>query len=287
MCAYGEGNMRINAYAKINWTLNVVGRRPDGYHELDMLMQDVELCDVVELSEAEGLTLAIDGPRGGGLSAGADNLMLRAARLLREETGVRAGANMRLTKRVPMQAGMGGGSGDAAAVLRGLNDMWRTGLSLDELCALGMRLGADIPYCLTGGLCRVRGVGERIERLPGAPELELLVAMPARGLSTRDVFALSRACPRQDTLRAAQALRAGDWDWLEQFTANDLESAACQLLPEVGRCVELMRGCGARFARMTGSGSAVYGVFGRGEAEAALARVRAEYADCFVTRTRG
>ena len=285
-CVWAGCRVIIKAYAKINWTLNVLGERPDGYHELDMLMQSVELCDDVELLESDELTLAIAGPRGEGLSAGEDNLMLRAARLLLRETGARAGAALRLVKRAPMQAGMGGGSGDAAAVLAGLNELWRLGLTQGELSGLGVRLGADIPYCLSGGLCRVQGLGERVERLEGARVWELLVALPGRGLSTRDVFARSAACPRQDTLRAARALREGDWDWLERFTANDLERAACAMLPEVVECAALLRASGARFVRMTGSGSAVYGVYAPGDAQRALDKVRRRFGDSFVTRTR-
>lgn len=275
--------MLIRAYAKINWNLNVLGELPGGYHELDMLMQSVELCDDVELLEGDQLSLDIAGAQG--LSAGNDNLMLRAARLMREHTGVERGVCMRLVKRIPMQAGMGGGSSDAAAVLRGLNEMWGAALGEDELCALGLKLGADVPYCLTGGLCRARGLGERLRREQGAPEVRLIVAMPERGLSTAGVFRRCKSGCEQDAGRALEALRARDWAWLDAHTMNDLQAPACELRPEIAKCIALMRECGADFARMTGSGSAVYGVFETASAERALERVRAAYPVCWLTRT--
>lgn len=275
--------MLIKAYAKINWNLNVLGELPGGYHELDMLMQSVELCDDVELLEDDNLSLEIAGADG--LSAGEDNLMLRAARLMREHTGVERGVRMRLAKRIPMQAGMGGGSSDAAAVLRGLNEMWSAALGEDELRALGLKLGADVPYCLTGGLCRARGLGERLCREQDAPEVQLIVAMPARGLSTAEVFRRCKSGCEQDAGRALEALRARGWAWLDAHTANDLQAPACELRPEIAECISFMRECGADFARMTGSGSAVYGVFETESAERALERVRAVYPECWLTRT--
>lgn len=274
--------MTIRANAKLNWTLNVLGERPDGYHELDMLMQSVDLSDELELEDAPEFSLTIAG---GDVSAGEDNLVLRAARLMARECGVRAGARMRLTKRIPARAGLGGGSSDAAALMRALNERWHAGLSLAELCALGMELGADLPYCLTGGLCRVRGLGEGVERIDGAPELEVVIAMPDEGLSTAEVFARSAPCPAQDMRAAADALRARDWDWLRRRTANDLQRPAERLRPGIAACQARMYELGAEFARMSGSGSAVFGVFEAGRAAEAAAVLAAEYAACFATRT--
>lgn len=140
--------MLINARAKINWTLDITGRREDGYHLMDMLMQPVTLCDTISLTEAETLTLTCGGtPR---LTASEDNLALRAARALRLRTGCTRGAAIHVEKRIPVGAGMGGGSADAAAVLRGLNQLWALNLSQHELEEIGLTLGADVPFCLRG-----------------------------------------------------------------------------------------------------------------------------------------
>ena len=277
--------MLIKAYAKINWTLGVKGTRPDGYHDLDMIMQSVDLCDDVEICDADGLSLAIDGPRGMGLSADNDNLMLRAARLMQNAAGVKTGAALRLTKRIPMQAGMGGGSSDAAAVLKGLNEMWRVGMSESELCALGLKLGADVPYCIAGGLCRAEGLGEQLTHVKAVKSVGLIAAMPATGLSTGEVFKRCKSGIVQDTPRAIEALNAGDWKWLRENTRNDLEQPARDMRPEIGACISAMYDAGAKFARMTGSGSAVYGVFDDADIDAASETIRREYADSFVMHT--
>lgn len=275
--------MIIKANAKLNWTLNLLGERADGYHELDMLMQSVDLCDELELEDADEFSLTIVG--GAEVSAGEDNLVLRAARLLAHECGVRTCANIRLVKRIPARAGLGGGSSDAAAVLHALNAHWRAGVGLDELCALGMRLGADIPYCLTGGLCRVQGLGEQVSRMDGAPEVNVVIAMPDAGLSTAAVFAQSTPCPAQDTRAAAEALCERDWNWLRHYTANDLQPPAERLRPGIAKCQARMYELGAEFARMSGSGSAVFGVFPAECVAEAAARLGAEYPECFAART--
>lgn len=277
--------MLIKAYAKINWTLGVKGTRLDGYHDLDMIMQSVDLCDDVEICEADGFSLVIDGPRGAGLSAGDDNLMLRAARLIQSAAGVSSGAALRLTKRVPMQAGMGGGSSDAAAVLKGLNAMWHVGMNESELCALGLKLGADVPYCIAGGLCRAEGLGEQLTHVKAAQSVSLIAAMPAVGLSTGEVFRRCKSGMAQDTPRAIEALNAGDWQWLRANTRNDLEQPARDMRPEIDACISAMYDAGAKFARMTGSGSAVYGVFDDADIDAAFEAIHRAYPDSFIAYT--
>ena len=277
--------MLLKAYAKINWTLNVTGVRPNGYHDLDMIMQSVDLCDDVYMQPAENLTLEIDGPRATGLQANDDNLMLRAARLMQRETGCTNGVAMRLTKRIPMQAGMGGGSSDAAAVLKGLNQMWNLGMSDNKLCALGLKLGADVPYCLTGGLCRAQGLGEELTKIADAPKVSLLVSMPAKGLNTVDVFKSCGVGSMQPTQDAIESLKASNWEWLRDNTANDLELPAKSMRPDIGTCITRMYALGASFARMTGSGSAVYGVFTQEKIDNALNELKRDYPDSFITYT--
>ena len=254
--------MRIAARGKINWTLDIVGRREDGYHLMDMLMQPVTLEDEVTLGPADSLTLTCGGwPR---LTPREDNLALRAARTLQEATGCRLGAAIHVEKRVPVGAGMGGGSADAAAVLFGLNRLWGTGLSETELERIGLTLGADVPFCLRGGLTRTTGVGEIMENLPCKRSFPLVVVQPCRGLSTGTVFQAYHAAGesrRPDTEAARLALEGGDLPMLSAALSNVLEPVSRDMRPEIGQAVEALRAAGASAALMTGSGSAVFGVF--------------------------
>ena len=254
--------MRIAARGKINWTLDIVGRREDGYHLMDMLMQPVTLEDEVTLAPADSLTLTCGGwPR---LTPREDNLALRAARALQEATGCRLGAAIHVEKRVPVGAGMGGGSADAAAVLFGLNRLWGTGLSAGELERIGLTLGADVPFCLRGGLTRTTGVGEIMENLPCKRSFPLVVVQPCRGLSTGAVFQAYRAAGetrRPDTEAACLALEGGNVSGLSAALANVLEPVSREMRPEIGQAVEALLASGASAALMTGSGSAVFGVF--------------------------
>lgn len=278
--------MEIKARAKINWTLDVVGKRADGYHLLDTVMQPLELCDFITIEQDEGLSLALAAPAS--LSVGEDNLMLRAARALQAYAGVSAGARMRLEKHIPMGAGLGGGSADAAAVLKALNALWGLGLSLDTLCEIGVGLGADIPFCLHDAPRRAQGIGERLSPISCGRRFPLLVLQPCAALSTKEVFsAYSAASPRRpDTQGALRALAAGDLPLLSQCAANVLEEAALSLRPEISAAKTALRQAGAVMAQMTGSGSAVFGVF-ESEAQAALAQalLRRRFAPCILTFT--
>ena len=250
----------FSARAKINWALNITGRRPDGYHLLDMLMQTIDLSDTLAIEPAEGLSLAVDGA-----PAGEENLVLRAATALNRRCGTRRGARMALTKRIPARAGLGGGSADCAAALRALNDLWGLGLSREALLEIGLSLGADVPFCLTEGLALVRGIGEAITPVPGAPRIPLVLAVPGGGLSTGAVFSLwDRGGFVDVSLNCealAQAVTAGRLGAVDRLCANALTAPAVSLMPEIGRLIDRMRQLGAGAAFMTGSGSAVVGAF--------------------------
>lgn len=281
--------MRIIARAKINWTLDIVGKRADGYHLMDMLMQPVELADELTLTPADQITLRTTGwPQ---VEADESNLALRAARLLQAETGYRGGAELLLTKRIPMGAGMGGGSADAAGALAGLNRLWQTGLSDRELETLGLRLGADVPFCLRGGLQRTRGVGEDMTPLPCGGVHWLTVLQPCPGLSTREVFSrfqldAREGCP--DTQGAAAALAVGNSRELCHCLGNVLQGVSEALRPEIGQGIAALLRAGALGAWMTGSGSAVFGLFeGERQARAAAQQLQQTWRACFATRTCG
>ena len=252
----------VEARAKINWTLDVTGRRPDGYHELDMLMQSVTLSDRLTFREADALTLRVLGAPG--VPADGRNLVLRAARALREAAGCARGAEILLEKRIPSEAGMGGGSSDAAAALTALNLLWGTGFSPGELERIGLSVGADVPFCVRGGFQRVSGIGEALSPLPAREDVELLVVKPEGGLSTREVFARHQADPtarRPDREGVLRALERLDFPALRGAMANALQPAAERMNPEVAEAAAALLAAGAAAAQMTGSGSAVFGVF--------------------------
>ena len=268
--------MLVEAFAKINWTLNITGLRADGYHLLDMLMQPVSLADRITLLPAEELSLTVAG--GGNIPADDRNLALRAAKLLRKETGVSAGAAIHLEKHIPSQAGMGGGSSDAAAVLTALNRLWSAGLSGEELEALGVRLGADVPFLIRGGLARTRGIGEQLESIPSCRAYSLLVLQPEGGLSTAEIFRAWHDMPAErsaDPEAALSAILSGSVAGRSSAFANMLEPVSRRFCPEIGTLVRALYDNGADLAQMTGSGSAVFGVFSdtgaRNRAAAALA----------------
>ena len=259
------------APAKINWALNITGRRADGYHLLDMLMQSIALHDTLEIEPAEGLSLSVDGA-----PAGEENLVLRAAMALNRRAGARHGARLSLTKRIPARAGLGGGSADCATALRALNGLWELEFSEETLLEIGLGLGADVPFCLTGGLAVVRGIGEAITPIAQAPEIPLVLVVPGGGLSTGAVFSLwdEGHFPDVvlDTDALAKAVAARRFPEIDRLNANALTLPAVSLMPEIGQLIGRMRALGAGAAFMTGSGSAVVGAFEDPKAAAAAAQ---------------
>jgi len=271
--------MLLKAFAKINWSLDITGVRPDGYHLMDMVMQPVSLADEIELTPAPEISIETSGfPVS---RADSSNLAWRAASLLRDHCGVRDGVRIRLHKTIPMGAGLGGGSADAAAVLAGLNRIWNLDLSASALESLGLSLGADVPFCLHGGLVRTRGIGEQLEDRPCGINYWLLVFQPCHALSTKEIFTAWHASPsvrRPDTDRVLSALETGNPELLASSIANVLEPLSAAACPEIPEAVEALKSAGAFAAQMTGSGSAVFGAFrSRVLAEKALSSLGRRY----------
>lgn len=269
--------MRIitKAHAKINWSLNILALREDGYHELDMLMQSLELHDEIIFESARWLTLSVDGKM---LPVGNRNLVIKAANALNDYMGQRNGAKIQLKKRIPTRAGLGGGSADCAVTLLALNQLWNLRLPLETLLKIGRTLGADVPFCMLGGLARVGGIGEQLAPIEGAPSLPLAMVTPGGGLSTPAVFKAwdegNYPIRSMDLDGLASALVAKDMETAQALSFNALEAPAIQLMPEIGEIISAFRGMGARMVRMTGSGSTVFAVFDTDEqAAAAAARV--------------
>ena len=278
--------MRVEARAKINWSLDITGQREDGYHLMDMLMQPVTLSDTVELAPAEALRLTVSGTPA--IPADERNLAWRAAAALREFTGYVGGASIHVTKRIPAGAGMGGGSADAAAVLAGLNRLWGLHLPQGELERIGLTLGADVPFCLRGGLTRTTGIGEVMQALPCSESYELVVVQPCEGLSTGAVFRAYHELEqvtRPDTDAARAALARGDLALLARSLSNVLQPVSEALRPEIREAVAALRDCGAAVALMTGSGSAVFGVFAGTEADGAYEALRLRWERTWRCRT--
>ncbi|MDO5299120.1 MAG: 4-(cytidine 5'-diphospho)-2-C-methyl-D-erythritol kinase [Clostridia bacterium] len=283
--------LKIQARAKINWTLDVVGTLPNGYHDLDMLMQSVTLCDQMTMEDAPVRTLAVRSSSGMFVPADENNLVLRAAAALAERTGCERGARITLRKYIPVAAGMGGGSSDAAAALQGLNVLWGLGLGEDELEKIGLDIGADVPFCVRGGLQRARGIGERLTPVPLRKPLYLVAFQPCRGLSTKEVFTSLheegiRPEDRPDNEAAQRALTRGDVRGLGRSLGNVLEPVSRRLRPEIDRAIRAIEEAGAVGARMTGSGSAVFGVFMHaGACRKAAQQLQGTYPACRMMRT--
>ncbi len=256
------------ARAKVNLWLNVVGRRADGFHLLDSLIAFTDLADEIEVASSQTLSLEIVGPAAPTLEGDSDdNLVLKAARLLAGLAGVAPRAALRLTKRIPVAAGLGGGSADAAATLRALVDLWRVAMPEEELFDLAATLGADVPMCLAGRPALATGIGERLALAPKLPACAILLVNPGVALPTPAVFAA-----REGVFSAAKPL-GGGWPSLREFSddlahrGNDLTDAAISLQPEVADVLaHLRRSEGVAHVAMSGSGATCFGLFGSLEA---------------------
>ena len=261
------------AYAKINIGLDVLRRRADGYHEVKMIMQTVDIYDelVLERRKEPGIELRMDNSD---LPSGGDNLICRAADLLFLEKKITGGVNISLTKRIPIAAGMAGGSADAAAALRGLNELFDRGYSLKELQALGVGLGADIPYCLAGGTMLSEGIGEILTPLPAPPAAHLVIAKPDINVSTAFVYGnlhADRLAWHPDIDGMIAALQKGDLDGITGRLGNVLETVTVKAHPVIEQIKELLRKQGAENALMSGSGPTVFGIFKEKETAARAA----------------
>jgi 4-diphosphocytidyl-2-C-methyl-D-erythritol kinase len=260
------------APAKVNLFLHIVGRRADGYHLLDSLAMFPGAADRLMAGHAPSLALTVTGPFGDGLDAGPDNLVLRAARVLAERSGVTAGAALVLDKRLPVASGIGGGSADAAATLRLLSRLWSISLPDGVLRELALGLGADVPICMAGQAARMGGVGDQLSPAPALPPFGAMLVNPGVAVFTPEVFRtrtgpfsgkafLPRSWP--DAANMARDLSA---------LANDLEAPALRLCPAVGDVLAWLRAQpGCLLARMSGSGATCFGVFRDGRAASAVA----------------
>jgi 4-diphosphocytidyl-2-C-methyl-D-erythritol kinase len=267
----------LAAPAKINLFLHVTSRRQDGYHELESLVvfaRDAAAADQLRVSPADDLSLEIDGPFAASLAGDADNLVLRAARLLQGEA--KRGAKLHLSKTLPVASGIGGGSADAAAALRLLNQHWQLGHDAAALAKLGLRLGADLPVCLGGVPSMMRGIGEQLEPVHGLPPAWLVLANPGVALPTAEVFkALNGATgPAQGLPRMPGS--AADLAILLRQRRNDLEAPARFLAPAIDPVLAALKAqSGCLLARLSGSGATCFGLFAESRLAEHAARLMA------------
>lgn len=255
-----------NACAKINLGLDVVGIRGDGYHLLRMIMQQIDLFDTLTftVTEAQG-TGEIRLIDESGLSpVGEDNLICRAVRMMKEQYDLHADVEVRLIKRIPLAAGLAGGSTDAAAAFIAIRDLLVPQVTDQELMELGVRLGADIPYCIAGGTKLSEGIGEILTELPPMPECAIVLIKPEASASTAHVYKALDALGgyhHPDIDGQIEALRAGDLRGLSERCENVLELVTGANLPVIGRIEEFLMEQGAIASRMSGSGPSVFGIF--------------------------
>lgn len=268
----------LRAAAKLNFTLDITGTRSDGYHLLRMVMQSVSIYDTLILQKAPEISLQAAE------LATSKNLAWKAAAAFFAHTGITGGIAMTLTKQIPAQAGMGGGSADAAGVLVGLNTLYDAGLSTETLQKIGETIGADVPYCITGGTALVEGIGDIVTPLAPMKGGAFAVLKPDWGISTVEAYhAYDRnPCPAHpDTDTLCQDLAEGNLTALAPNMANVLEQASGRM-EEIEDLRQLLLSHGALAARMTGSGSAVYGVFPDiTQAQACVSRISREGLSAF------
>lgn len=254
--------MKVRAYGKLNLTLDVLGRRPDGYHLLDTVMQSISVWDELDIqtSRQPGVHLQCNKDR---LPTDSKNTVYRAAKFFLEDCGLAdQGVYIFIKKYIPSRSGMGGGSADAAAALRGLNEMFKTGLTTEQLMAIGARVGADVPFCVMGGAARCTGVGANVEPVAPLPDCWLVVCKPPAGMSTPRAYSILDQYPlssTQATPRMLEALEAGNLKRVAKCLGNRFDETI-RLAP-VRALKRAMVDAGALGSMMTGSGSSVYGIF--------------------------
>ena len=254
--------MLIRANAKINLSLDIVGKREDGYHLLEMVMQSIDLHDEVQLDEVEeGIVLECDKNY---IPLDNRNIAYKAAELLMKTFNIKRGVSIKISKNIPVAAGLAGGSTDAAAVLKGMNELFKLDLTEEELMALGLQLGADVPFCIKGGTCLCTGIGENIEVLEPFKDQIVLLVKPPFGVSTREAyggFELDKIKKHVETQKLISAMHSRDLSLMNYHMRNLLENVILRKHPMVKNLKQNLIRLGAITSLMSGSGPTVYGLF--------------------------
>jgi 4-diphosphocytidyl-2-C-methyl-D-erythritol kinase len=265
--------LQLKAYGKINLGLDVIRKRPDGYHDLDMIMQMVDVYDdvIIEKKAGEEIVVKADAAV---LSNGKDNLAYMAAKMLFDEFGIKSGVEITIHKRIPIAGGMAGGSSDCATTLIGINKMFNLGLSKQQLMERGVKLGADVPYCVLGGTAIARGIGEVLTPLPTPPQCHVIIAKPPISVSTAYVYGHIRPdeiTKRPDIEQMTLAIKEQDLNKLSDLLYNVMEEVTVSEYPVIEKLKSIMLENGALNSIMSGSGPTVFGLFDdREKAQAAM-----------------
>nr|WP_320026978.1 4-(cytidine 5'-diphospho)-2-C-methyl-D-erythritol kinase [uncultured Acetobacterium sp.] len=277
----------LKAKAKVNLSLDVTGIRENGYHEMRMINHSIDLEDILTFEACdEGVILTSNDQK---IPLDETNLVMKAALKLQNQFNIKQGVKIHLEKRIPAQAGLAGGSSDAAATLKGLNILWKLKLSLQELLAIGVTIGADVPYCLVGGTALVEGIGEQITPLKDLKSMPVLVVKPDINIATPWAFKQLDELmieKHPDIKAIIQLLEANDYNGLKDSIGNVFEAVAFTIYPEIAEIKKAMLAQGAIAATMTGSGSTVIGYFPNQEsAQKSWQRFKETDAMCFLTGT--
>lgn len=255
--------MRLQAFAKINLGLDVLGKREDGYHEVRMIMQTIRMYDQLDMRKSvePGIHLTTNKKY---IPVDENNLVWRAAKLMMDTCGIMEGVSIHLHKVIPVAAGMAGGSSDAAATLVGMNRLFHCGLSKEKLMELGVQIGADVPYCVLRGTALAEGIGEKLTVLPPMPDCWILIGKPGISVSTKYVYTtldLNTDTVHPDIDGMKKALEDGNLYGITERMGNVLQDVTIPAYPEVERIKEQMKTLGAVNAMMSGSGPTVFGIF--------------------------
>lgn len=283
-------SLKMSAYAKINLTLDVTGRLPNGYHTVRMVMDSVDLYDDVTLTQNTKGCVTLSCNRSY-IPTDDRNLAVRAAQLFFEQASIPCtGLHIDLVKRIPAAAGLAGGSTDAAAVLKGLDRLYKTGYSLEKLCEMGVKLGADVPYCLHGGTMLAEGIGEKLTPIPAPPHCYIVLCKPDFSVSTPEVYAKMNGgnLPvHPDTAGLIHAMRMGDYEGMCHRLYNVMEAVVAARHEEIGHIKDVLLSSGADGAVMSGSGPTTFGLFQKkAAAQAAYEALHREFPETYLTQLR-
>ena len=284
--------VRENARAKINLTLDILGKRTDGYHEVSMIMQAIELADIVELEKtSDSITLKMDATKiigGESIPCDEKNLAWKAAKAFQKFCGKNFGVEISITKKIPMAAGLAGGSTDAAAVIRGMNRLYETNLTETELCTIGEQVGSDVPFCIIGGTCLAEGRGELLTRLAPIKNFSVVLAKPDGEISTPWAYKTYDENPatiHPPNTEIINQFKKGDYDAAFKNFSNVLEKVALKKIPAIASLKSKMLAAGAKVALMSGSGPTVFALTDEQNVKKISESVQDSGAQIFVTKT--
>ena len=256
------GFLKIRSYSKLNLFLDVVARREDGYHDIESVMQLISLADEMQISVRQGGGVSFSAS-GGACPRGHENIICRAAAAMIKRFGIQEAIDINLYKRIPMGAGLGGGSGNCAATIRGINDILGLSASHEDLHLIAKSLGADVPFFLTGGTCLANGIGEKLTQLQPLPICSIVLVYPEVMMPTNLVYnKLMKSDMQKGNIKdILHGLALGDLTLVARYLYNTFQDIVCEVHPVVGEIVRKLTDCGALGASMTGTGSAVFGIF--------------------------